>query len=562
MNHPPPPTDTHASENRQGGLSASARTSARNRLSAIEASDEFDTLTDLFLGEVSSRTAGASEVVSPAPAAVAAPEVRDAAVEVRREVSQVHAAPVRPVDPSSTLVECVVIGHVPQLASAWATQYAREVARASGKSVAMLRLRGGGVSVEIVEHPGVNGAMLQVEPAENVGQAIARASSIATRWIVHSDPGLESVLAGQPMVRLITLLTGADEAARVAGYGAVKRLSESLPKDAGAAPLIRVATVGVPADKAAAAGQKIVEAVRQFLGRDAQQAACTDKLRATRAPQVLFMGDLNASPESILELIGTIEPEISVTAEASLDETDATEVVPVEDRLDTPMQGIVDALGGHDFADAQERAEADEGTAAATLASAVIPDIFAVPQAAAREAERLDEVQEEPDHTGGTPVPPTERTGGTPVPLVPAPPTRGSAHQEREPVAAPRGTSQARALSEHLDQLVVLPARCPNARQVEIAVDSDGRAHLLADGRGGEWRVNQAVADLTVAAAWLEEYAGMILRDRAGGGPVVQHVFVDQPKFGRRLLDSALRVHLLMSVDVAGRTGDVCVELN
>ena len=598
MKHPPPtsPATNTSADLRGSGLSASARNSARTRLSAIESSDEFDTLTDLFLGEVAPRSAAGGVTAPTTQAGVEAAPVDTSTIdEPSHPATHVHepeahkpearepanrtTVSVRPVDPRSTLVECVVIGHVPVLASAWASQYAREVARASGKSVAMLRLRGGGVSVEIVDDPSRTSEPDELAMEGDVRRAMQAASRLATRWIVHADAGLEAELAADPSVRLITLLTGADEAARVAGYGAVKRLSEVLPPSGEVGPLIRVATVGVGADKAAAAGQKIVEAVRHFLGREAQQAACTDKLRSVRAPRMLFMGDMTAAPTDILQMIGDRGDEEPVTQS----QVESVNEVDVNSPSSSAQMTASASEDRHETTIAGPEIEHDDGPGVPAGVAQEVTDIFAAPRV---EMSGSDEDREDVD-AGASITMVGEKTDA----MVDSPPAaydsgwtdRDAGQDQLQPVQAPsvRAASTSRPQSERVQPepraaresgenslasrlagMSLLAARCPSARNVEIALDERGRVHVLADGRGAEWNVNQAVADLLVASAWVEEYAGMILRDQGVGGRAALHVFVDQPKHGRRLLDSALRVHLLMGVEVDGRRGDVCVELN
>lgn len=513
------------------GLTPSARQSARSRLSAIESSDEFDALTDLFLGEIRSES-GPSEVSARAPGNIArrasAQPAPNAAIVEPAEPVRVVSANVPRRQPTDTLVECLVIGHVPVLASAWASQYAREVARASGKPVAMVRLRSGFVSLEIVDDPSGNGlpSDLEQHTSADLGEAVRRAGAITARWIVQAEPGIESALAASPGVRLITLLTGADEAARVAGYGAVKRLSEHLPvvKPGDPAPMIRVATVGVTGDKGVAAGQKIVEAVRQFLGRDAQQAACTQRVKSARASRVLFMGENETAPVSLLEMIENAGP-------------------PTVHVVDQPLPEDPEAI---------ERAAVVEETVVESTEDVAAED---APSPAARAQSR---VFDEPDACS---------TGNTPEPMAAQAPARNDSFFEVDVRSrsqqAPTLREQARSLVSHVDGLARLSAICPVAKGVEIAMDDRGGLHVLADGRGAEWQIHQALADVLVAASWIDAYAPLVVPIGGNMKPqAVMHLLVDQPKHAKRLLDTNVRVHLVVSVEVGGQTGTACVELN
>src|SRR5262245_60178627 len=86
------------------------------------AHDEYDALTDLFLGE--------------APAARPAPAPHPA-------TSLAEPAP-------AVCVEALVLGHLPVLASAWATQYARQRSVGLGGPVVLLKIRAGEATLDLV----------------------------------------------------------------------------------------------------------------------------------------------------------------------------------------------------------------------------------------------------------------------------------------------------------------------------------------------------------------------------------------------------------------------------
>ncbi len=99
--------------------------------------------------------------------------------------------------------------------------------------------------------------------------------------------------------------------------------------------------------------------------------------------------------------------------------------------------------------------------------------------------------------------------------------------------------------------LTLLDITCPYAPAVMLASENDGTLHLLA--RGG----SDSVPSLLAAAAWAGEHAKLLARAFPAihertiqAGPVL-HVTTDDARSARGLLDTAVRVHLV--VEVGGR---------
>ena len=102
---------------------------ARAGDAAADGGDNFDALTDLFLGEVGRHR---RDTTSQEPERSTESESRP---RLRLAGGGPGAKPHTVTPPAQTkretLVECLVVGNLPVLASAWASQYVREVARAS-----------------------------------------------------------------------------------------------------------------------------------------------------------------------------------------------------------------------------------------------------------------------------------------------------------------------------------------------------------------------------------------------------------------------------------------------
>lgn len=360
-------------------------------------------------------------------------------------------------------LEMLVLGHLPVMASAWATQYAQSIVDAEAQPVACLRLASGYASLDVF------GIGRPLEPAATVDAAIARAARLTDRWIIRADAPSEPALATRPEITDVTLLVGADEAAVVAAYRTIKGLvgtDASMADDAGRKQL-RVAVMGASEGVADTAFTKIAHTVRVYLGQSIERAESVEKVRP--APSAtLFRG-------------------------------------PIEDSGAVLIDQLLDAMedsgiGAEPFDLAPERPSAPKPT------------------------DRAIPVQTEPEPEVASPERPM--------------------------------------LATQIKGLHVLRARCPFEPLVEFAYDSDGRLHAL------EHSDNATVSSLLTAASWAAQHAeliGMTLdaqgRVRPGMAPTM-HVFTERPNDVRRLLDTEVRVHLLSSVDVEGRTAWCCTDLN
>lgn len=131
-----------------------------------------------------------------------------------------------------------------------------------------------------------------------------------------------------------------------------------------------------------------------------------------------------------------------------------------------------------------------------------------------------------------------------------------------EPAAEPAITpTDEVSLAEFIGELDLLPARCPYAPGIELAVAADGRLHLLAR-CGGESTCGspltqgRAIEQLTTTSAWALAHAALLGETRAGlridGEHLpILHLVTDRPRDARRLLESEIRVHLLARAESA-----------
>ena len=230
----------------------------------------YDSLADLFLGDD-----------APAGSPRAAPARVNGTTHAVRTSS------------SAPPVEALILGHLPAMASAWVNQYARHCANAHGGPIGVLRLRASESTVEIV------GTQAQVPAGTTPQAAIAAANRLVRGWLIRVEETIEPRLPQVQGVGTITLLTGADEAAVVASYRAIKNL---FPADNEEPLNVRVVVMGATAERAADATAKIERAAAAFLGRRLAVSACISKITGG-LPQVLFRGPAPATLDELLPLL-------------------------------------------------------------------------------------------------------------------------------------------------------------------------------------------------------------------------------------------------------------------
>lgn len=134
-------------------------------------------------------------------------------------------------------------------------------------------------------------------------------------------------------------------------------------------------------------------------------------------------------------------------------------------------------------------------------------------------------------------------------------PARVAERHAEPPKAEPHPTVEARGngiarpmLAPLVYGLRPIRVRCPVAAGVELAVDDEGRLHLLS----GEASAAESLKALTAASAWAKLNAELvraadpsITRLDAATEPVL-HLVTEEPRQASRLLDSPVKVHVLV----------------
>ena len=113
--------------------------------------------------------------------------------------------------------------------------------------------------------------------------------------------------------------------------------------------------------------------------------------------------------------------------------------------------------------------------------------------------------------------------------------------------------------ASYVEGLIGLKARCPEHEEVELAIDTDGRLHVLADA--------EDFRDAAIVSGWVSRHSDLIAM--ACGGVEIdtslrpkQHVFTSDAVSIADLHGTDLALHLLTEVEVDGHHGLFCTPLN
>lgn len=278
------------------------------RLTGTEQS-EHDALAELFLGDAPFAPLPMDARTTPErpPARDPAPQSTPTPTTASRfEGSAVRSARAERVEPDRdtehTIVELVILGHLPVRASLWVRQYACLSARKRNETVSLVRSAGGLVSIDVI----TGHQPAEIEPVDSIEDGVTIATHAAPRVILRVDETAEPDLLERDGIDEVTILTGADEAAVVASYRLIKTLVASLDDrlDPEAAPRVRVAVMGNPGPEIEAARLKIAKACKAFLDRPVEILDASGRIDATGTVTVCRSDEPDATASVLDALLG------------------------------------------------------------------------------------------------------------------------------------------------------------------------------------------------------------------------------------------------------------------
>lgn len=430
-------------------------------------------------------------------------------------------------------VELLVLGHLPVLASAWVSQYARQIAREIDAAVGLVKLVGGRLTIEV--HGEADGLrdhfrdLIAAGEEPDLGRAIALASCYVDRWIVRLDRAAEMRALRLTSADAITVLTAADQPAVVACYRTMKTLAAD--RDAGS---LSLAVLDSGDGKAAGAAARLTRASTAFLEQPIAVRTVEGRIGRGRS-ELLYDETFADDAGTLLDLLS--------------DPGDVPHEVEQEE-LQQPVDGE------------------PEPHATIPLPKPVTVPAAIQPIEQPAQAEVKPALEQAPapapipiDQSVLDPEPSPARETAEPKPAVTA--SRSPEIDAEQPIEEPRQDTAPAGLTAHIACIKPLPARCPHAEHVELAKTDDGMLCLLIE--AGADDVAGAVETLGIVQQWAREHRALLALACPGvdvAAEPEQHLFTPDPKRVRRLLDGSIRVHLLAPAQSMPVNGWVSVELN
>jgi len=131
-------------------------------------------------------------------------------------------------------------------------------------------------------------------------------------------------------------------------------------------------------------------------------------------------------------------------------------------------------------------------------------------------------------------------------------------HVEEQPVLETASVPSS-SYATYVEGLLSIAPRCPEHEHVELAVDSDGRVHVLADA--------EDFRDCAIVAGWFDRHHKLIVMACGGMAidtekPPIQHLFTDDAVSVADLHGSGVQLHLIAKVEVQGNWGTFSTPLN
>ncbi|MEM9418059.1 MAG: hypothetical protein AAGA25_03250 [Planctomycetota bacterium] len=435
------------------------------------------------------------------------------------------------------VAEAVVLGNLPGMAGPWLTQYGQLLAQQDG-AVAILHVDTDSIDLEVIEPTqhdandpaaaAFSGPSLRVPPGGFAGRDLiavleqlcgSRVSPVRT-ILLHMDPTPEA------LPRLLdldywTLLSGADDAAIVAGYRLLKRLIES--DDQAARAHVGLMVVGSDKDAGQKAAKKLRSAVANFLHTPVELIGYQQKMIPARCRTLGTFVELQTLWPRLIDWLSKLE---------------APTVDPAEETQGEPPL-VVSAIDAFD--------SVEDEVAAAEPTHATLPPL------------------DEPVEVQATPEP--EATSGAP-----------SWELTPEPTEAPEIDlfdlidSDARATAS-IPGGLALEARCPSQPHTQLALDSIGRLHLLHrhdSAEGDPPTPKEAIVELVAVRDWARQHRQLLQLTERGrrfdpdADPVL-HLFTDRADLSVNLvarLGDLLKLHLLRDVTVGDQQTYFCTPLS
>ncbi|QNN22605.1 hypothetical protein HED60_10100 [Planctomycetales bacterium ZRK34] len=444
------------------------------------------------------------------------------------------------------IAEAVLLGHLPGFASPWVSQYAADLAQRH-QGAALLRLGETSVEIELFDvNPDLDRELDRQPESNPLAAAVDEPSGVdelvETLHDLGAAAGAYVLLLDHPndpaqRQRLLsvdhwTVLTSANDAAVVGCYQMLKSLLAGSDHH----PSISLMFMGCDEPEATSAAERINRAAGEFLNAPIQMCGARRRMRPAPRQQV---GHFAATtPEKLWAAVTQTIDLTPPAPQAPLPPAPAAESTPEE-----PIFTLDPKIEDTEVAAPPTKPDAERSEASGSTPS-------------------YTTFGSEPD------LPPLVREAAPPPP----PPAPEEPDPEPEPDDSDSESQNPDdSLAQHLPDLTTLKARSPRHPQVELAVDSAGRLHLLLKTHGSS-DTETALATLNAARSWLTEHRELIamtIPDRAIDldTPPQAHLLTEHPAAAAEFLFAAppdqrpFRLHLLTPVTVAGQTAWACASV-
>ena len=447
------------------------------------------------------------------------------------------------VRPPTELVEAVFVSSLPGVAGPWLTQYAQQ--RASGGTlVGLMRLDDGQIDLELVGRPAPRSPKPII--GDDLSGTLASVQAVGL-WLLN----VPVTAAAQWLDRLgtvdrWTILCGSDEAAQVTTHRLIKQLLEMEEVRCGGSHADRrigLMVMGCELQQAVVTVSNVNLAVASLVGRPVELAGT---LKEMGPVTVQLVGSFTDRPEAWPNILAAMR-------------CSASAVPPPPEPSQSPVHEL--GLSRSHMPEPQERESPEPQFPQPQAAESLKPVRGAIdfPDLVRPARSTLQEVDAVPQEAAD------------PFPN-PAPSAADSEDHIRESAnAVVSGLAGEPDLSMYLEGAIPLAARCPHHPQTQLAIDEEGRVHLLCwQGSGGDAELRGLILDLMETRAWAHEHIELLqLTQRQCRFDTAEepraHLFTDQAKkalgmIGRR--GSTVNIHLLQQVSLGNESTWVCNDLS
>ncbi len=486
-------------------------------------------------------------------------------------------------------VELLLVGHLPVRADLWLRPYAEAMSRSAG-TVALVRLDADEPSVEVL---GGSGEAISELGGRSLRDAVRELSPRVDLWIVRPPASTSAAHLSAEADARLTIISSADETALVAAYHRIKDLADAARAADVELPQLGIAILGSAEATAQGMVDRLNRTTRTFLGMEIPLVTTLRQMEAGSRSQAYarFLGERSPAAAEfvawIREEAASAAPMLPVRdAEPSANEPVEQfrfSIAAARAQLSPGQPRSANEPPPSPISESTPRAKAalelreeivDEPVLEASSTSPRAHEPIAAEPAPAdlrshdREVLELlretlpqfaDGAKKESATVEAAPAAPASSESPAAAKLAPKP----AMVQEVQLAAASPGHETAAAAIESLASFVpgltAVPLRCPGHERIELAVDADGRFHVLCR--------EDAMRELHLVEAWTRSHHELLTmalpqfllkRD----APPVKHVFTDKPITVADLHGSSLNLHVLAPVVVDGKTGWYAAPLN